>query len=51
MVFIIIGIIAFLLFYILVYSNSESKRKNNHKKYMSIIKDEKNSVKQNLEKF
>lgn len=48
MVFIIIAVIVFVLFYTLVYTKSENKRMNNHKKYMSMIKDEKNSVEQDL---
>lgn len=48
MVFIVIAIIAFVMFYTLVYTKSENKRMNDHKKYMSMIKDEKNSVEQDL---
>ena len=45
MVFIVMAFVVFLLFYSLTYSKSENKRKNQHKKYMSMIREEKNSDK------
>ena len=44
MVFIVMAFVVFLLFYSLTYSKSENKRKNQHKKYMSMIREEKNTV-------
>ena len=41
--------VVFLLFYSLTYSKSENKRKNQHKKYMSMIREEKNSDKNNYQ--
>lgn len=49
MIFIVIAVIAFLLFHSLTYSKSENKRKNQHKKYMSMIREEKNSDKNNYQ--
>ena len=49
MIFIVIAVIAFLLFHSLTYSESENKRKNQHKKYMSMIREEKNSDKNNYQ--
>lgn len=49
MVFIVIAVVAFLLFYSLTCSISENKRKNKHKKYMTMIREEKNSDKNNYQ--
>ena len=49
MVFIVMAFVVFLLFYSLTYSKSENKRKNQHKKYMSMIREEKNSDKNNYQ--
>lgn len=49
MVYIVIVVVGFLLFYSLTYSKSENKRKNQHKKYMSMIREEKNSDKNNYQ--
>ena len=47
--YIVIVVVGFLLFYSLTYSKSENKRKNQHKKYMSMIREEKNSDKNNYQ--
>lgn len=44
MPFIVLCIVGFFLCYIFIYSKSEDKRKNDHKKYMAMINKEKNSV-------
>ena len=49
MVFIVMAFVVFLLFYSLTYSKSENKLKNQHKKYMSMIREEKNSDKNNYQ--
>lgn len=51
MPFIVIAIVAFIVVYTFVFSKSENKRKNNHKKYMSMVKDEMNSSKKDLDDF
>lgn len=48
---IVIAIVVFILFYTFIFSKSENKRKNNHKKYVSMVKNKENLSKPNLDDF